>query len=219
MSQAARRAEASDLSLREFRAFQQGQPDGQRWELVGGTPVMMAPPKVVHQKIAFNLVRLLNEALRGYDPSLVAVFAPGVDLGLGAQDLTGVGRAASYAPEPDVAVIQDVQDPDQRIVGAAVVLAEVASSTDDVLSVDGRPWLEIKASLYRLHGPCRTVLIVEQERVAITCWERTGEVWTSRRLADLDEVLEVACCGLRCHVRDLYVSTHLAAGPARRSEV
>ena len=192
MGRAARRAEVSGMSLREFRIFQDRQPDGQRWELIEGTPVMTAPLKIAHQKISFNLVRLLNEALGEHDPSRVAVFAPGVDLGLGSGTLTGVGRTSSYAPEPDVAVIEDVSDPDQRIVRAAAVLAEVVSSIDEVLSVNG---------------------LTEQERVAVTSWERKGDSWVSQQLSDLDDVLEVACCGLRCHVHDLYVTTHLAAVP------
>ena len=71
------------LSRQQFRVFQTMQPDSQRWELINGVPVMMSPPKITHQKISMNLTRLLEVALRVHDPSLTAVFTPGIDLGLG----------------------------------------------------------------------------------------------------------------------------------------
>ena len=55
------------MSGREFRSFQEGRPDHERWELIRGVPVMMVPPTIAHQRIADNLTRLLNEALAKHD--------------------------------------------------------------------------------------------------------------------------------------------------------
>ena len=194
MTVAARTLDEAGMSAQEFRTFQERQPDGQRWELVAGVPVMMTPPKVNHQKIAWNLTRLLNEALAVHDPSLIAVFPPGIDLGLGSEVLPGLGKALSYVPEPDVAVIGDDPDPDARIVGAARLLAEVVSSTDEVAPLrGGRPWIDVKAALYRQHAPCRAVLVVEQERGAARLRERIDETWSEGALAHADAILAMEC--------------------------
>lgn len=84
------------MSAREFRAFQAGRPDHERWELIRGTAVMMTPPTIAHNRIAGNLERLLNAALAQHDPARLAVQWPGIELG---------GTAEDFRPEPDFAVI------------------------------------------------------------------------------------------------------------------
>ena len=54
---------AHRMSASEFRAFEAGRPEHERWELIAGVPVMMVPPLLVHNRIADNLTRLLNAAL------------------------------------------------------------------------------------------------------------------------------------------------------------
>ena len=70
----AERAERSrpGLSVEAFRAFYQGRPDEERWELIDGVPMMMAPPTFLHQRIASNLERMLNDALETRDPARAA---------------------------------------------------------------------------------------------------------------------------------------------------
>jgi Uma2 family endonuclease len=51
------------LSVEAFRNWVVSRPDEERWELVDGTPMMMAPPTRDHQRIASNLERLLNDAI------------------------------------------------------------------------------------------------------------------------------------------------------------
>jgi Putative restriction endonuclease len=68
------------LSVEAFRAFYQGRPDEERWELIDGVPMMMAPPTFVHQRIASNLERLLNDALETRDPARAAYQRGGLNL-------------------------------------------------------------------------------------------------------------------------------------------
>ena len=63
---------ASRLSVDLFRGFLGGRPDEERWELIDGVAVMIAPPTKAHQRIASNLERLLNDALERHDPALAA---------------------------------------------------------------------------------------------------------------------------------------------------
>ena len=52
------------MNVPEFLGFLRSRPDEERWELIGGFPMMMAPPTIRHQRIASNLERLLNDVLR-----------------------------------------------------------------------------------------------------------------------------------------------------------
>ena len=71
---------AGIMSGGEFRLFQDGRPDRERWELIGGVPIMMAPATVVHNSIADNLCALLNRALKQHRPSIRAVSRFGIEL-------------------------------------------------------------------------------------------------------------------------------------------
>src|SRR5438105_12757026 len=84
------------LSIDVFRGFQEGRPEEERWELIDGVAVMMAPPTLAHQIIAGNLQRLLNEALETHAPTLIACQRAGVNVGPSVE---------YYDPEPDVVVI------------------------------------------------------------------------------------------------------------------
>src|SRR3954467_7656716 len=149
------RALAGPMSGPDFRAFQDGRPDHERWELISGVPMMMTPPTIAHNRIAGNLERLLNEALDRFDPSRLATQRPGVELGSGA-----------YRPEPDVGVIDADYDAGQRFFDRAWLLAEIVSATDDmpVPGTAGR-WIDVKREIYLSHDPCEAVIIIEQDRI------------------------------------------------------
>jgi Uma2 family endonuclease len=119
------------MSASEFRSFQAGRPDNERWELIDGVPVMMTPPSIDHNRMASNLERLLNDALEKHEPSREAAQRPGLELGLSAETLSSLDLNSDYGPEPDVAVIDYEPQPNRRFVGRAYLLAEVVSSTDD----------------------------------------------------------------------------------------
>ena len=131
--------------------------------------------------------------------------------------MADIGRASKYVPEPDVAVIDNLLDPEQRLVDRALVLAEVVSSTDEIVTADGLAWIDVKTALYRRHEPCKAVLVVEQERVSVALWEKTNDAWDKKLFTRLDDLIAIACCGLRCEVRDVYANTHLSPlSPPRR---
>ena len=52
-----------DMQVPAFLAFLEGRPESERWELVGGMPLMMTPPRIAHQRIASNIERALNAAI------------------------------------------------------------------------------------------------------------------------------------------------------------
>jgi Uma2 family endonuclease len=200
------RVPAGAMSGPEFRAFQVGRPDHERWELIAGVPMMMTPPTIAHNRIAGNLERLLNQSLDRFDPSRLATQRPGIELG-----------SIAYRPEPDVGVIDADYAAGQRFVDRAYLLAEIVSATDD-LPVPGSEdrWIDVKRQIYLAHRPCEALLIIEQERIEIRIDLRTPDGWTSVTLIGPAAELDLPSFGLRCRLGELYEGTPLqprALGP------
>jgi Uma2 family endonuclease len=193
-----RPARAGRMSGAEFRAFQEKRSDRERWELIAGIPIMMVPPTVAHNHIAWNLQRLLNEALAIHDPTRFATQRLGVELASG-----------DYKPEPDVAVIDVAYEAKQRFIDRVYLMAEVVSDTDELRDPDtGKKWIEVKREIYLDHAPCEAVLLVEQDRIEVRVDVRTGTDWASATLGAADELI-LPGFGLRCAVADLYEGTPL----------
>jgi Uma2 family endonuclease len=191
-------ARAGRMSGAEFRSFQEKRPDRERWELIAGIPVMMVPPTVAHNHIAWNLQRLLNEAFAVQDPTRFATQRLGVELASG-----------DYKPEPDVAVIDVAYEAKQRFVGRVYLMAEVVSDTDELRDPDsGKRWIDVKREIYLAHAPCEAVLLIEQDRIEVRVDVRTATGWASSTLGPADE-LSLPGFGLRCAVADLYEGTPL----------
>lgn len=189
---------AGRMSGERFRVFQEGRPDHERWELVGGVPMMMTPPTIAHNRIAGNLERLLNDALSDHDQSRIAMQRPGIELGSG-----------EFRPEPDVAIIDAEYEPDQRFVERAYLLAEIVSATDATRVPDtDSKWIDVKRSIYLAHAACEAVLIIEQDRMEVRLDIKTPAGWSSQTLGAADD-LKLAAFGLQCAVADLYEGTPL----------
>ena len=191
-------ARAGRMSAAEFRAFQARRPDGERWELIAGIPIMMVPPTIAHNLIAGNLERLLNSALAAHDPTRLVTQRLGVEL-----------ESGDYKPEPDVAVIGADVQAKQRFVDRLYLAAEVVSDTDELKDPDsGMRWIDAKRAIYLAHAPCEAVLLIEQDRMEVGVDVRTKGGWTSSTLGPADELI-LSGFGLRCAVVDLYEGTPL----------
>ena len=188
------------LSVEAFRAFYQGRPDEERWELIDGVPMMMAPPTFVHQRIASNLERLLNDALETCDPALAAYQRGGLNL---------KRAVANYDPEPDVVVVDIVLAADQHYVDRFCLAAEVVSDSD-------RKTLTGKREIYKLHQHCSCVLTVRQDRCHVRIDARTAAGWQVKLLSKPADVLALPDFGLQCRVGELYKGTPLAPRSARK---
>jgi Uma2 family endonuclease len=179
----ATRRKVAPLSVAAFRAWLQSRPDEERWELIDGVPMMMAPPTRDHQRIASNLERLLNDALERYRPALSAYQRVGLDLG---------AVAENYDPEPDVAVIDANRDGDPCYTDRFYLAAEVVSEAD------------------RRTLDC--VLVLRQDRYEVGVSLRSDDACREVVLTCHDAELVVPDMGLRCAVADLYKATAVERG-------
>jgi Uma2 family endonuclease len=185
------RPNAPILSVASYRAWLGSRPDEEHWELIGGVPVMMAPPNRRHQRIASNLENLLNTALKRHNPMLAAYQNIGVN----------IVSTVPYDPQPDVAVIREDENPDPRYADRFYLVAEVLSESDRGV-IDG------KREIYRSHQTCTCVLLVQQDRAEISVDLRTDAGWQSQDLYR-DDTLTLAEFGLTCLVKDVYRDTPL----------
>src|SRR5256886_9476269 len=99
-------ATTAPLSIEAFRSWIESRPDKERWELIAGVPMMMAPPTKAHQRIVANLDRMLGDALKKYRPEWISYQSVGLNLAPVTPD---------YDPEPDAVVVDaDPPGPDDR---------------------------------------------------------------------------------------------------------
>jgi Uma2 family endonuclease len=183
------------LSIELFRGFLEGRPDEERWELIDGVAVMMAPPTLAHQQIASNLQHLLYIALKTLGPTLTVHQRSGINLGPSIQ---------YYDPEPDVVVIdvKAIRDPNRRYADRFYLAAEIISSSD-------RTYVESKRGVYKLHETCNCILTVQQDRIEVRVDRRTQAGWSEEVLSKPGDVLDLSEFGLRCQLSDLYWGTVL----------
>jgi Uma2 family endonuclease len=152
------------LNLEVFQAFRDDRPKEEKWELIDGTPVMMPPPTLVHQRISRALLELLNARLRTAKPEWRA----DMEIGLVISEDDG------YNPEPDVTVIDFDVSPDEIYASKFYFVAEVLSPNDKppVLAAK-QPALGSFLFTRIGSGPCST----SESRIG----RSTG--WTSPRTA------------------------------------
>ena len=183
------------LSVELFRGFLEGRPDEERWELIDGVPVMMAPPTLAHQLIASNLQRLLYASLQRLAPALAVYQRAGINLGPSIE---------CHDPELDVVVIDAdaSRDPSRRYADRFYLAAEIVSSSD-------RTYVESKRAVYMQHEACKCILTVQQDRFDVRIDLRTASGWSEQNLTSPDDPLVLTEFGLRCRLSDLYRGTAL----------
>lgn len=188
MAVAARRE--TRMTVTEYRPWAEARPDGERWELVDGVPLLMAPPREAHQTIVANLIRRLGDLAdqRGCRA------LPGLAILNEAMD--------DFAPVPDVVVRCGPMLPD-GYASDPLIVAEVLSPS--TMSLDrGR-----KTDFYRVVPSLRTFLLVSQDEIRVEAWRR-GEAgtWAVEALYR-DDVLALPELGGALPVGALYAGLSL----------
>lgn len=165
---------------------------------------MMAPATHDHQRIASNLERLLNDAMKRLPHPLIPRRAAyqriGVNLGPVVED---------YDPEPDVAVVDIATTGSRRYADRFYLVVEVVSSSDESK-------IEDKREIYKLHPDCECVIVIRQDRYEVVVDLRTGGKWRQATYENEDDRLDLPGFGLRCSLKDIYEDTIGPLGSGRR---
>jgi Uma2 family endonuclease len=127
------------MDVDEFMAFMETRPKEEHWDLIDGVAVMMPPATDVHQRVAYNLCRLLDDAIISRRLKLIACLALGVRS-------PGI---LNFQPRPHVVVIPgparvNLYSTDFRL--AAEVLSP--SNTRREIDLKLRRYCEAPANLY-----------------------------------------------------------------------
>jgi Uma2 family endonuclease len=179
------------MDVEEFMAFLETRPKGERWDLIEGVAVMMAPPSVAHQRIAYNLCNLLIGAFTANGLDLCAYIGVGVRT-------RGV---RNFQPEPDVAVLPGIAGYDLYSDRFQLV-AEILSPSNTVGEI------ELKLRRYREAPDNLYALVIEPREFMIEIYAKSSD-WQRIVLRQPEDLIELPEFGLRCHVRDLYRGTPL----------
>jgi Uma2 family endonuclease len=166
-------------------------PKEERWHLIEGCAVMMAPPTLAHQRIALNLCELLNRsfAARGSDLFAyheIAIRVPGV---------------LNFQPEPDVVVAPgtagyELYTEQFRLIGEILS----PSNTRREIDLKLRRYCEAPHNLY--------AVVIEPRAFLVEVYARSRE-WQPAILKAADEAIDMPELGLHCRVADLYLGTPL----------
>jgi Uma2 family endonuclease len=179
------------MDVDEFMAFLQTRPDGERWDLIEGVAVMMAPASYAHQRITRNLCELLNSAFAAQRLDLFAYFDAGVRS-------PGV---RNFQPQPDVAVVPGVAGYDYYSERFHLV-AEVLSPTNTRAEID------LKLRRYREAPENLYALVIEPREFLLDIYAKSRN-WQLMTFTKADDLIEMPEFGLNCRVVDLYRGTPL----------
>jgi Uma2 family endonuclease len=179
------------MDVDEFMAFLETRPDNERWDLIEGVAVMMAPPTYAHQRIASNLCSILN-----------AVFAAR-RLDLFAYQRAGVRNPGlrNFQPEPDVVVVPGVAGYDLYSERFQLV-AEVLSPSNTRAEID------FKLRRYREAPDNLYAVVIEPREFFVEVHAKRAN-WEPTRLTTAADPVDMPEFGLSCRVVDLYRGTPL----------
>ena len=176
------------MTVRAFFAFTDTRPDGERWELLEGVPVMNPSPSYLHQIVLSNLVFLFR---RLHDGRMPWMMVPGF----------GLRVTEGNVPIPDLLV-----RPTTPLTGPecddAIVAVEILSPSTAYL--DRR----LKRTLYSNLPSLQQYLIVAQDDAVVLSYERR-DTFAERRVVGKSAGIAVPSLGITLQLADIYEGTEL----------
>ncbi|MCJ2089844.1 Uma2 family endonuclease [Methylobacterium sp. E-005] len=172
------------MNVAAYRRWVEPRPDEERWELLDGKPVLMAPPRERHQAIVANLIRRIGDLADGKGCRAM----PGLAILSDAMD--------DFAPIPDVVVRCGPPLPDGYAADPLLVAEVLSPST---VSLDrGR-----KFDFYRTVPSLKVLLIVYSDEARVEVWRREAEDWGGTAVG-LDGIVALPELDGAVPVRDIY---------------
>jgi Uma2 family endonuclease len=181
------------LSVSEFMAWSETRPDEERWELLDGEPVLIAPAAERHQVIVSNMISALRPAAAERGCRVL----PGMGILNGERD--------DFAPIPDVVVRCGPLSRD-GYARDPVFLAEVLSPST-MTNDRGR-----KVDFYKSIASLRAFAVVYADEARVEAWRRDGEGWTFEVVKGLGRALDLPDLATSLALADIYRDVPLADG-------
>ena len=185
--------DTGSMTVEQFYAFTDRQPDEEKWELIDGEPILNASPSPVHQWIVRNILIALGNRERELKASWAIL--PGL----------GIRVSRINRPEPDLLIMPRAAfsaDPAQRDTGEMIAAFEILSpSTAD-------RDLRWKRTAYTSLPSLTHYIVVAQDAVDVVVFARdTG--FAERRYRSLSDTIELPALGILLPVSEIYRDTGL----------
>lgn len=177
------------LTADEFYAFTESRPDGEKWELIEGKPILSPSANRIHQKIVRNL--------------LVALGAREVGAGWEAIPGIGVRVSATDVPIPDVLVRPATLLDDWKCDDMIVAFEVLSPSTAD-------RDLRWKRRAYAGLASLAHYVVVAQDAAEVTVYDRQ-DGFAERRIEGFNEALALPALGVEIALQDIYLNTGIDA--------
>jgi Uma2 family endonuclease len=180
------------MTVDEFYAFTDTRPDGEKWELIEGEPVLNASPSRLHQRIAGNVFFALTVRQR----EIGAHWEASLPL--------GVRVSEKNRPEPDILVFpSDLRQPDwQRDRNDVLVVFEVLSPSTEKRDLG---W---KRKAYASLASLTHYIVISQDAVDVIVFAR-DDAFEGRRFQSLDKTIDLRSLGISLPVAEIYRDTGL----------
>ena len=176
------RDDVHEMTVETFTAFTDTRPDGERWELIDGEPIMSPSPSYGHQKIVLNL----SVVLSGFEDDAAWEVLPGLGAKISDIDM----------PVPDVLVRPKGRITEhycEDMIAAFEVLSPSSVKRD----------LIRKRRAYTTLPSLQHYVVLGQDHVDVRCYDRTTG-WAERRLTETDATLTLDRLGVTLDLARLY---------------
>lgn len=182
------------LTIDEFLAFTATRPDGERWELIEGEPVLSPSPTDWHQAIVLNIGMSLGASKTAHKAKWTPI----------AGMSTRVHIAPNTYPQPDVMVLQrGLGQASKAVTDDALVVFEVLSPSNRRKS---QAW---RQQAFATIPNCEHYVTVSQKLVEVTRYDRATN-WKGQTLRDLSATLALPALGpVEIAIADIYQWTPL----------
>jgi Uma2 family endonuclease len=185
------RAPERQMTIEEFLAFTDTRPDGERWELIEGVPVMNASPTDYHQVVVTNICGILWTFKTERHPSWFPMIGTG----------TAVPASETSLSQPDV-MVKEHPPTGEPVSSDALVLFEVLSPSNRRAD---QAW---RRKVYASIPNCQHYVTVSLKAVEVIAHDRASR-WKGRSLTSLAASLALPALGLSLPVADIYRWTPL----------
>jgi Uma2 family endonuclease len=188
-------AELQRMTIEDFLEFTDTRPDGERWELIEGVPVMNPSPTNWHQTIVVNLVEALGSARSQSTRRWVALLGTGTRV-----------PASSYSlPQPDVMVVSALTDTPTPVADDALAIFDMLSKSNTKAD---QAW---RRQVYASVPGCQHYVTIDSRKVDAVRYDRAAGWKRAAHLTSLGEQMALDGLGVTLGVADLYRWTPLGS--------
>ena len=182
-----------NMTIEKFLAFYDAQPDGEKWELIEGEPVLSPTPTDFHQIVVGNIVHFLGAHKRKTGASWFAM--PGIS--------TRVPVSPRGLPQPDIFVLEGTPS-GAAVTSDALLMFEILSRNNTKAD---QAW---RRQVYASVPNCQHYVTVSMKSVDVVSYDRAAD-WKARKATKLDGSLDLAALGVSMPLSEIYLWTPLGA--------